>query len=495
MSRSYFTPLAIRIGVSVVFMTMSTAVRCASVAQPTTAPTEVSITIGEPGVEIPADFVGLSFETKRTLAQPYMPATSPSSPANPPTPPRLFSADDKPLIAMFRTLGVRSLRIGGNTADRATVPLPTHDDIDAVFRLARAADVKMIYTLRLRDATLEQMADTANFIYGRYAADLKYFAIGNEPDAYFKTYDDYRTHLEAALKAVAAVAPEARFCGPCTTQAHPDWSANVARDFSNRRAGVQSVAQHFYPCGDGSKATDPAAAIDKLLSSARLADYEKLRDKCIPAAQRNGLGFRIEETNNFYSGGAPNASNTFASALWALDFIHWWAANGASGINFHSSDFFPLTPDSKAVWYGAFSRSDHGYSAKPLAYAMAAYRAAAPAKSLALTIVSATPVNLSVYVTARSDGLLFLTIINKSCGDSARSALVAVPPGFVATRRLDLIAPSVQSTDPIALGGKRIDESGEWEGTFTAMAPGAGLVVDPASAAVVEMERLSPARP
>jgi len=44
-----------------------------------------------------------------------------------------------------------------------------------------------------------------------------------------------------------------------------------------------------------------------------------------------GMRFRLTESND-YLVGVPGGSNSFASALWALDFMHWWAEHGASGI-------------------------------------------------------------------------------------------------------------------------------------------------------------------
>ena len=49
----------------------------------------------------------------------------------------------------------------------------------------------------------------------------------------------------------------------------------------------------------------------------------------VPQAISNALPYRLEEVNNYFNGGATNVSNTFASALWGLDFMYWWAAHGA----------------------------------------------------------------------------------------------------------------------------------------------------------------------
>src|SRR5437763_15323546 len=67
----------------------------------------------KPGAEIPADFAGLSFEMQTLLpgkTGPY------------------FSDANGAMVQTFRNLGIRSLRIGGNTADNPRVPFPAAED-------------------------------------------------------------------------------------------------------------------------------------------------------------------------------------------------------------------------------------------------------------------------------------------------------------------------------------------------------------------------------
>ena len=59
-------------------------------------------------------------------------------------------------------------------------------------------------------------------------------------------------------------------------------------------------------------------------------DYEPIR--------RLGVPYRLTESNDYLTG-VPGASNSFASALWALDYMHWWAAHGAQGVNFHNNQW------------------------------------------------------------------------------------------------------------------------------------------------------------
>src|SRR5690349_3824541 len=114
---------------------------CLLLASLTDAQPKATVTIDPAGesIAIPADFLGLSFEMQDVL---------PDANGN-----YKFSPDNKPLLATFKALGIRNLRVGGNTADRPTVKIPTEKDLDQLFAFAEAADVKVIFTLRLREST------------------------------------------------------------------------------------------------------------------------------------------------------------------------------------------------------------------------------------------------------------------------------------------------------------------------------------------------------
>ena len=96
------------------------------------AQSQVSIAVDtkSPGAAIPDDFIGLSFEMESVL---------PDSDGR-----YFFSPTNKTLTALFKTLGVKSLRVGGNTADRPTVKVPRTADADSLFTFAKEADVKVI---------------------------------------------------------------------------------------------------------------------------------------------------------------------------------------------------------------------------------------------------------------------------------------------------------------------------------------------------------------
>jgi hypothetical protein len=122
---------------------------------------------GLPGVPIPPDFLGLSFETADIL---------PTKDGDY----RFFRPNNDALITLFQTPGVKSLRIGGSSADAADTKIPTNTDIDELFHFANAAQVKVIYTLRLLNSSPNAAAAAAKYLMAHDAADIE--CIVNEPN-------------------------------------------------------------------------------------------------------------------------------------------------------------------------------------------------------------------------------------------------------------------------------------------------------------------------
>lgn len=430
-----------------------------------------------PPTPIPADFAGLSFETKRILPDKSYPDQ------------HLFSASNTHLVTIFKTLGIRSLRIGGNTADRANVPIPETRDIDALFGFAKAADAKVIYTLRMKDTAPEAIVPVAKYLYAHHAPNLSHLVVGNEPNVYYKTFEEYHTALSGHLKVLTAAVPDAEFCGPCTTNAAPTWPARLAKDLPSPKLTL--LAQHNYPCGNGQKATDPVAAVELLLSDLS-PKYTTLLSQLREG--NHAIPVRLEETSNFYLGGAPNASNTFASALWTLDYLHWWSVHGIAGVNFHASDYFPKTPDDKAVWYVPFARSASSggpvptWDIKPLAYGLKAFALVTGegAVSVPLTLSNPDKANVTAYATRQGE-TTYLTLINKA----KESAVFTLPAGLRATHTMLLSASSGDATTGISLGRSEITGTGAFAGEWVVKSVDSSVQLDlgPQSALLVKLLR------
>lgn len=82
--------------------------------------------------------------------------------------------------------------------------------------------------------------------------------------------------------------------------------------------------------------------------------YQWLYNNNLSSVLKDKLTYRLTESNDFL-GGVDGASNAFASALWALDYMHWWAAHGAAGVNFHNNQWLytdTILPGNLPATYG-----------------------------------------------------------------------------------------------------------------------------------------------
>jgi hypothetical protein len=444
------------------------------------SPVVVNVETHEPGERIGANFSGLSFEMQCVLR---------NSDGN-----HFFSPGNTALVAMFHQLGIKSLRVGGNTADRSDIPVPDQADADSLFAFAKAAGVQVIYTLRLNEGNRDAATGMANYIFRHYRNELACFAIGNEPNVFSKTYAPYLAEWRRYAAEITAPtnSPEAKFCGPSTSPGHERWAADFANEFGSQ-GPLAFVAQHDYPGGDARRATNAAAARDSILSPGIDAHYERFAARFVPAILSNGLDYRLEEANSFYDGGAKDVSDTFASALWALDYQWWWAEHQASGINFHTGDKVATSETNKPCRYAVFWTAHDGYNVHPIGYAVKMFSLAAQGRVLPVTVENADQLNLQAYAAAPDPNEISLTLINREHGDGGRSAQIIMNPGLKDARaRFVLLTSSgdIAAKTGVALGGKEIRDDGTWKGKWRRLSESSRngnfiLNLSPATAALV----------
>jgi hypothetical protein len=455
--------LAILAMVSVIVGTLDPAT-CAQAASAT-----VSVNISGPGCLIPDDFIGFSFETRRVNYHSDGVAGC------------FFDSTNTQAVTLFHQLGVKSLRVGGGSVDDPKTPIPNTKDIDALFRFAKAAEVKVIYSFRLRDANPTQNATLAKYIWDHYRDLLDCFTIGNEPKQYSAFSRQWKALADEIIKAV----PGAKFCGPAAVSSM-DGGADQIRSFASdfgKTGLLKFVTAHDYPGGNSLRnATDGNSGRDQMLSGAWLEHYQFFYDQFVPAVSALGLKYKYDEGSSFYNGGAKDASDTFASALWSLDFMHWWAAHGCAGINFHNNrwEMYNITICKDAA--GNYQTRPQGYGIK--AFDLGGHGRAAP--------VTVSRPGISAYGVIDSTNL-YLTIINKEHSEYGRDAEVAVK-GIVLKEPVEImylkaLNNEVAATSGITLGNATINNTGQWEGKWTPLAVGDEhvIAVSAASAAIVKI--------
>ena len=455
---------------------------------PAQSPVVLDVETNDAGRLIPPDFCGLSYELKLVLT-------------NSTTGKYYFSRHNRTLINTFETLGIQHLRVGGNTAERASVPIPDDADIDSLFGFVRAARLKAIYTVRMESNSPANAAAVAKYVMDKYKPWVSCLTVGNEPDKPWK----YPVWLEKWRKFTGAIlesAPDAKFCGPSATQAAVEWSKLFAGD----EGGWEHLAyltQHYYPMrnGDGvTNAARSAAGRQKLLSPEMYPLYQKFYDVFGPATKAKGIGYRLEESNSYSHGGAEGVSDTFTASLWIVDYLYWWAWHDAWGINFHTGEKVMRGlpgPDRPNV-YTAFTMTTNGVTVLPTGYGMKLFNLGSQGRLVPATVVSNEDnVNLAAYATLGAHQTLCITILNKEYGPAGRSATVTLHAGMPSARAsvIYMTAPQgdITSIHGITIGGAGIKENGAWHGKWTRLSAAGKdgsitVTVPAATGAVIKLE-------
>jgi hypothetical protein len=430
----------------------------------------VTLSPSNPGATISSDFSGLSFEE-----QDLVPISGVY----------YFINTNQPLINMFNTLGVKSLRVGGNTADSGT--LPANADIDAFFGFAEAANVKVIYTLRLKTFDAAAANTTATYIMDHYSANMTCFEIGNEPDLYPISYATYQSEAQTYIDTISASNPTAMFCGPQDSGGQGAWDVSFAQYFAST-GKIAHVGHHDYFGGNGGSTTG-AAARDKLLAATMLNSYASNANTFVSSVLSAGISYRIAETNSYYDGGSSGASNTFAEALWDLDYMYWWANEKAEGLNFHTGD----SVSGGAAYYSFFTTTTGGYTVHPGAYGPMVFKLGGNGRIVPVTLSNPSGMNLTAYGVLASDNSLWVTIINKTIESGSITADLTIDLGGNYSNGYMWLMQAPNNDDSqttgITLGGGEVGVNGTWSGTSEPVSVSgntATLSLSPASAAVIQ---------
>ncbi len=222
-------------------------------------------------------------------------------------------------------------------------------------------------------------------------------------------------------------------------------------------------------------------------------------------------GTRLTESNDFL-GGSNGASNAFGSALWALDYMQWWAANGAVGVNFHNNPWIytDTVVPSNVEWSSNETTCDGTCSTtielNPKGYGIKMFTLGGHGYS-----ITASPQTADGYIDSYAVGSgqdLYVTIVNRSNSiygnDETADVTIDLTTGSGAS--LPFAAASVASialTDvtgggegdvstqnwtSTTVGGNTITGSGPWYGEWTSQSAftGSGYSVSvPASTAAI----------
>lgn len=415
--------------------------------------------VDSPGFLVPADFTGISFESDAAL------------PNHRGVKGYLFSPDNKELINLFVNSGIRNLRVGGGTVDMYHGAAYDHAAIDNLFGFAKAAGIKVIYSLPLLNASDTADADAAKYIWANYRDLLDCFSIGNEPNeppykeakvGAIKTYPEYISIWKTFAKTILNKVPGAKFAGP--DAGGWNWTEEFARD--EKSSGlIIFITHHQYPGGKpviNNKPITSKQAIDSMLSPIWLTgEYNNIYRHTGEKVAPYGFSCRMTEAND-YLGGIDGASNAMSSALWALDYMHWQALRGLSGIDFHNNQWLKTCTIYLAPSGDLF--------VNPKAYAIRAFDLVSGGYTEPVILSNPKGVNLTAYAIKRND-YLYVTIINKGHEHLGGNVHVAISTkdftkGKASAMFLTSPGNDVGAMKGITLGGDSITNHRSWGGQW-----------------------------
>jgi hypothetical protein len=425
--------------------------------------TDVSAQVGDTpsGQTMPTGFVGISFEYK---AMHVYTGRDPTH-VNP------------VLVQLLRGINPEQppvLRIGGDSTDQTWWPVRgvippggvnyalTKGWLRTTQALASALGARLIMGIDLATLRPALAATEARAILqGIGSQYIQALEVGNEPDLYpiFAWYRDRRRRVVFArpqsysfadyLKDFArwrAALPNVPLAGPGLSSV--TWMGGLDQ-FLAAEPSVDVVTFHRYPLrGCTIDKTSPQfASVANLMLDQASSGLAQQVAQYVTVAHAHGAQFRLDELNSASCRGRFGASNTAASALWALDALFNLAAVGADGVNIHTLPGAPYEPFT-------FTRRGSTWSAfvHPIYYGLMLFAQAFPPGAQLLPVTE-PPGPVKVWATLGSDGHTRVVLINKQNATPA-SVILQLTGYQTDMTATTLQAPSLNSVIGVTLAGQ-----------------------------------------
>jgi hypothetical protein len=451
----------------------------------------ITVDAAHPAGRLAPDAVGLSFEMRELGIGNLDPAKG-------------------NVAALFKTLGPSNLRIAGNTLDRDTLWVPagktppdpkpvwvedivTPNDIQRLRRLLDTTGWKAEVGINVGRWDAALGADQAKAMTRILGTRLVAIECGNEPDQWAGKalrpagYDYAAYHADWV--ACADAVGHHRLAGPDTAGTSSAWAASLAAD---EHARMRMLTVHQYAAGGD-------ATIATMLAPAQVTSQLNAVSKNLAAAKANGLPMRVDEANSAYSGGVDGVSNTFASALWGLDYSLSMAQAGIAGVNIHGG----LGVCNDPIWNGKFQRYTPFcaankayelagvYKAMPIYYGLWMARQMGPGRFLPVTVAAER--NVTAYAVRGDDGRTRIAVVQKDETSGAPVQLTLNVGGSARHAQVLRLTGASLGTEPTAVQGSTVDIAGHLKpGKADSVSVTKGVLnleVAAGSAAVITLDR------
>ncbi len=436
----------------------------------------LSVDATTPGHRINEDFVGFSME-KKTMTTDVGGGSTVGS---------FWVASPTALTRLRNLLTNISpssiIRVGGDATDRlAWIPSARgtntsttnlyNSDIDKFFGFLSTVGWKSIYAVNLaKDSAnyagnaIAENAAEANYVYSTYGSMLKSISIGNEPMAfvvmkYRNPYNpslyiaNYLPHYDAIKSVNPAIPISGGDIGRRTE--YNTWNMAYLEKMNNLPSTsparpINSFNVHAYPFREneliGGMAEQNIDAVINSLSPG--STFQSNLSYVTNLANSYNTPFRMSE-NNYITEGAGTAAgmNSFATAIWTLDYLYTLANYKVEGANFHSGGGNPTyTPLYRT------STANDTYGFRAMYYGLLAFMDGARNRRLLPVTpqMTASAPRASYYATKSEDGkTLTVTLINKDFPNTI-NADVNIPGVSISAVSYQALRPQTNMYDGVA---------------------------------------------
>ncbi len=387
----------------------------------------------------------------------------------------LLSSSNSNAVGLYKRLGPSLLRLGGDSVDKC-IWMPNGpgkikgqvapSDIDSLAGFCKATSWKCLYGVNLggasRNATTPALAASEVAYAARQLGTLLLgIEIGNEPDSFGQTNhafakQDWSLERYIALwnsfrSAIVAAVPGISVTGPAAAKNVSTWTIPFGRTVTKHELSI--LTQHYYRANRKA----PTATIPNLISPDPYLMSELAELKA--GADSIGIPFRMAEVNSYAGGGAPGVSNTYASALWIIDFLFNCAQGGAIGADFHGGGEGPR-------YQPIVDKNGEITEVRPEYYGMLLFNLAGQG-ALHTTQLSANGLDVTAYAIQTPTGFN-LIVVNK---DASRNLhlTVQLPSSIDSATLLQMSQlsggakePELAATSGIIIQGGHVDLNGKF---------------------------------
>ena len=438
-------------------------------------PTTITVsTSGKTVGQINNHYVGLSFESS-TLNQGH------------------FDTSGN-LARLLWNLGPAVMRFGGLAVDDGTFTHINPGALAGLTRVAKASGWTVLYSEDLAHYDPAVAAADASAVATALGPSLSAIACGNEPDGYIThqwrpptwTEADFLQETAACLANVHAAAPSAPLEGADLTGAAP-WVADYAKQESGQ---ISQLGQHLYQAGcvpDYAGWTSAAAAA-KLISPAMRAGAVKTFKYVVADSQIAKAKPIMSETNSICSGGLAGVSDSYAAALWSIEYMLTGAQYGIRGMNIHDRFISTCTPYSPICPVSAHSTR---FTVRPIYYGMLFTHLLGTGFFLPVTVnTGSTTRVVTAFVLKQANGSKRIMLENLN--GQATNVTLNVGGSARAAGVIRLTAPGLLAKSGVAIQGAQVAVDGRIRpGSPTVIkCPSAGkcqLTLAPYTAAIVSI--------